>query len=159
MLSKIARFIERHLQNGGADSPLRQDQKQLAFAALLVEVALADHHFSDLERQQLNRTLAQQFALPSTTLNELIEAAEQESSHASSIQQFTRLINDNCTQAEKFALVKSMWALAYADGDLDKYEEHSIRKVADLIYLPHTEFIRARKQVREELVKGAPNGD
>ena len=91
-------------------------------------------------------------------MNELIDAAEQESTHASSIQQFTRLINDNCTQAEKFALVRSMWTLAYTDGDLDKYEEHTIRKVADLIYLPHTEFIRARKQVREGLQKGEGNG-
>jgi uncharacterized tellurite resistance protein B-like protein len=37
--------------------------------------------------------------------------------------------------------------VAYADGDLDKYEEHLIRRVAELIYVPHEEYIRAKLAV------------
>ncbi|ACE85045.1 tellurite resistance TerB family protein [Cellvibrio japonicus] len=150
MLSKLARFIERHLQTGDAGLGLDQHQKQLACAALLVEVAMADHHFSPEEHQQLRQSLQQKFLLPSQTLDELIEAAEQESADAASLHQFTQLVNTYCSSAEKFALVKAMWELALSDGNLDKYEEHTIRKVADLIYVPHTEFIRAKTLAREQ---------
>lgn len=47
--------------------------------------------------------------------------------------------------------MKAMWEMAYADGNLDKYEDYIIRKVADLIYVPHTEFIRAKSQVKSQL--------
>ncbi len=37
-----------------------------------------------------------------------------------------------------------MWRVAYADGHLDKYEEHLIRQVAELTYVPHQDYIRAK---------------
>ncbi len=61
---------------------------------------------------------------------------------------FTQLINQHCNPQEKFDLVTYMWRIAYADGDLDKYEEYIIRKVADLIHLGHGEFIRAKHAAR-----------
>ena len=45
---------------------------------------------------------------------------------------------------DKVQLITSLWKVAYADGDLDKYEEHLIRRVADLLYVPHDAFIRAK---------------
>jgi len=37
-----------------------------------------------------------------------------------------------------------MWAVAYANGNLDKYEEHLIRRVAELTYVAHEDYIRAK---------------
>jgi uncharacterized tellurite resistance protein B-like protein len=37
-----------------------------------------------------------------------------------------------------------MWKVAYADGDLDKYEDNIIRKVADLLYIRHSDFVRTK---------------
>ena len=37
-----------------------------------------------------------------------------------------------------------MWQVAYADGKLDPQEEAVIRQVADLIYLDHPAFIKAK---------------
>jgi uncharacterized tellurite resistance protein B-like protein len=37
-----------------------------------------------------------------------------------------------------------MWEVAYADGRVDRYEDHMIRKVADLLYLSHNDFIRMK---------------
>ena len=36
------------------------------------------------------------------------------------------------------------WAVAYADGNLDKYEEALIRQVAELTYVPHQDYIRCK---------------
>ena len=38
-----------------------------------------------------------------------------------------------------------MWRVAMADSALSRYEEHVIRKVADLLYVPHGDFITAKQ--------------
>jgi uncharacterized tellurite resistance protein B-like protein len=145
VLNKLTRFIERHLQPADDASPkLSNHQKQVAIAALLVEVAIADHNFTDAELQHLHQTLQHQFSLAPTEISELIEIAKSESNKATSLHQFTKLINQHCDAQEKFNLLKSLWEVAYADGNLDKYEDYIIRKIADLIYVPHSEFIRAK---------------
>lgn len=153
MLNKLSRFIERHLQPAGGSSPVLSDhQKQLAVAALLVEVAMADHQFSEVEMNNLAVILERKFSLSNDELTELIGLAKNETNHATSLHQFTQLINQYCTTEEKFKLMKAMWEMAYADGNLDKYEDYIIRKVADLIYVPHSEFIRAKSLVKASLL-------
>lgn len=153
MLNILSRFIERHLQPAGGSSPVLSDhQKQLAVAALLVEVAMADHQFSEVELHNLTLILERKFSLSHDELTELISLAKNETNHATSLHQFTQLINQYCTAEEKFTLMTAMWEMAYADGDLDKYEDYIVRKVADLIYVPHTEFIRAKSLVKASLL-------
>lgn len=152
MLNKLSRFIERHLLVAGGDSPAFTDhQKQLAVAALLVEIAMADYHFSDIEANKLHQLLIQKFSLTTNEISELVDLAKTESNHATSLHQFTQIVNSQCSQDDKFRLIKAMWEMAYADGDLDKYEDYMIRKVADLIYVPHSEFIRAKSLVKAGL--------
>lgn len=151
MLNKLSRFIERHLQPGGATPTLSAHQKQLAVAALLVEVAMADHQFSDQELSSLSDSLGRKYSLTANEISELVSLAKSESNHATSLHQFTQIVNQHCDDAEKFNLIKAMWEIAFADGNLDKYEDYLIRKVADLIYLPHAEFIRAKSQVKASL--------
>jgi uncharacterized tellurite resistance protein B-like protein len=151
VLNKLSRFIERHLQPGGASPSLSTHQKQLAVAALLIEVAMADHQFSDEELGLLSHALKSKYSLTTDEVSELITLAKSESNHATSLHQFTQIVNQHCDDTEKFNLVKAMWEMAFSDGNLDKYEDYLIRKVADLIYLPHSEFIRAKSQVKSAL--------
>jgi uncharacterized tellurite resistance protein B-like protein len=37
-----------------------------------------------------------------------------------------------------------MWKVAYADGELDKHEENIIRRIADLLHIRHSEYIRCK---------------
>ena len=153
MLSKISAFFERHLQPASdASASLSYEQKQLAVAALLIEVAMADHVFDDRELSALQQHLHQKFSISSAQIAELIELAKEESAQATSLHQFTQLVHQHCDEQEKFALLVSMWELAYADNILSKYEEYIIRKVADLIYVSHSEFIRAKHVAKSRLV-------
>ncbi len=151
MLNKLSRFIERHLQTGGATPTLTSHQKQLAVAALLVEIAMADHQFSAVEADKLSQLLTQKFSLTTEEIVELIDLAKTESHRATSLYQFTQIVNNHCSPEDKFRLIKAMWEIAYADGNLDKYEDYMIRKVADLIYVPHSDFIRAKSLVKADL--------
>ena len=151
MLNKISAFFERHLQPVGGDSaPLSQDQKHLAIAALLIEVAMADHVFDERELASLKILLQHQLTISDTQINELIELAKEEAAEATSLHQFTQLIHQHCSLPEKFELLVAMWKLAFIDETLDKHEEYVIRKVADLIYVPHSEFIRAKFVAKQQ---------
>jgi uncharacterized tellurite resistance protein B-like protein len=153
LLSKISAFFERHLQpSGGASASLSHSQKHLAVAALLVEVAMADHVFDEREMLSLQHHLKQKFAITDSQLTELIDLAKDESAEATSLHQFTSLVHQHCTPQEKFDLLVSMWELALADAQLNKYEEYVIRKVADLIYVSHAEFVRAKAIAKSKIL-------
>lgn len=145
MIEAIKQFFNAELVlDEKADT---QQQLQLACAALLIELSRADFQQDSQELQAIERILRQRFTLDEQQLTELIVLAERESREATSLYQFTSLINDNYTPQQKFRLIKLLWEVAYADGSISKYEDHLIRKVAELIHLPHSEFIKAKLQV------------
>lgn len=126
-------------------------QKQLAITALLVEIAIADNKFSEAETVKLSQLLAQKFSINTEEINELIDLAKTESNHATSLHQFTHMVNSQCSPDDKLKLIKAMWEIAYADGNLDKYEDYMIRKIADLIHVSHSNFIRTKNLVKAGL--------
>ena len=117
---------------------------QLATAALLIEVSRADFSIEESERRYVIELLRRQFELTDEELNTLIELGQQEAEQAISLYQFTRLINDNYSPEQKSQLILNLWQVALVDDYLDKHEDHLIRKVADLIHVPHSEFIRTK---------------
>jgi len=120
---------------------------RLAAAALLIETARADSRQDGVEEAALADTLKRGLGLSDAELDDLVREANAQADAATSLYQFTRLINDHFPPARKRQLIIDMWKVAYADGDLDKYEEHLIRRVAELIYVPHEEYIRAKLTV------------
>ncbi|MDP2091517.1 MAG: TerB family tellurite resistance protein, partial [Pseudohongiella sp.] len=77
--------------------------------------------------------------------------AEKEAQQAVSLYDFTSLINEGYGYEEKLLLVENLWRVALADEHLDKYEEQLIRKTSDLIYVSHSDFIKTKLKVRDEL--------
>ncbi len=146
MWNDLKRFFEDKLSlSESQNDPTAQQHKlQLACAALLFEVMKADFNIDTEEQESLRQLLTGQFSLSNAELDELILLAGQENEQATSLHQFTRLINEQYTLDDKYQLVCAMWQIAYADGRIDKYEEYIIRKIADLMYLPHKAFIQAK---------------
>ncbi len=58
-------------------------------------------------------------------------------------------MNERYGQPERIALVRNLWRVAFADGDLDRHEEHLVRRVADLLHVRHSDFIRAKQEARD----------
>ena len=147
MLTSIKAFFSQELRldsDAGSDP---QQALELAAAALLIELSRSDYQ-QDLEEQRaIEKALQSCFNLDPDRLQQLIVLAEQEMDQATSLYQFTTLIKDNYSQEQRFELVKMLWQVALADGEISKYEDLMIRKVADLIYLPHSLFIKAKLAV------------
>jgi uncharacterized tellurite resistance protein B-like protein len=120
---------------------------QLATAALLIELAKADRAVDDKEWRIIVDTLERTFHLPTETLQELVSLAEEELQEATDLFQFTQLVNQHYSYKDKLQLLKAMWQVAFADGQIDKYEDHLIRKVAGLIHVPHSDFIKTKHSV------------
>jgi uncharacterized tellurite resistance protein B-like protein len=124
---------------------------QLATAALMFEMLRADNDEHPDERHALERALQKSFALSESETRQLAQLAEREADESVSLYQFTGLINRHFTPNEKIRVVEMLWQVAYADGSLDRYEEALVRKVAELIYVPHREFMQAKHRVLEAL--------
>lgn len=150
MLTNLSELFKRRQSDSG-DAINQATQIQIAVAALLVEVAIADNNFSLDEKTSLITSLSKKFCLDPQTIESLVDKASDASAQASSVFEFTQKINESYSSPEKFELILAMWRIAFADGSLDKYEDYMIRKIADLIYVPHSEFIRAKSIVKQEI--------
>ncbi|NKI17178.1 TerB family tellurite resistance protein [Spongiibacter sp. KMU-166] len=137
-------FLKQLFDADSADTQAEDITAELAAAALLLEVSKSDYEQHAQELTKIRHLMAQRYRVEPATLDEFMQRAEQRSADSTSLYPFTRYINDNCNNEEKYALVKALWEVAAVDGVIDKYEEHLIRKISDLIYLPHTDYIRAK---------------
>ena len=145
MFVKIKEFFSVQLSIEENSDP--QQQLQLAAAALLIELSRADYRRDREEQIAIEAALKKSFSVTDEQLTTLIELAEEENQQATSLYEFTKLVKDNYSAEQRFELVKMLWEVAIADGEISKYEDHLIRKIADLIYLPHSDFIRAKLAV------------
>ena len=147
MILKIKQFFEQHFIE--ADAIANEDiesRLQLACAALMIEVLHADHSLEQSELDTLRSVLQDNFDIDEAQANDLILLAEAERAEATDYYQFTSLINEYCTQQEKRDLVTRLWQMAYADNRIHKFEEHLVRRLADLMHVPHSAFIRSKHQ-------------
>jgi uncharacterized tellurite resistance protein B-like protein len=141
LISKLLNLLK--LKTAATEGHTENDIK-LAAVCLLVEVAKADHDLSTDEESSLIDVLNTMYDLDSAEKDLLIASAKETSSNATSLYEYTSVINTHFTADEKFKLIINMWKMAYSDQRIDRFEEHLIRRVADLIYVPHVQFIEAK---------------
>jgi uncharacterized tellurite resistance protein B-like protein len=151
----FTQFIEPGTKQTGAD---RLKALQIATAALLLEMMRMDEHIAVEERNSIIATLRQQFSLDSGQLATLLDLAEQEARQASGYYQFTSLINKTCTANQKIRIIENMWQVAMADGHLDAHELHLMRKIADLLYVGHADYVAAKQRARQTTALPAATG-
>lgn len=151
MMTKLKLLLDTFLpsENNFPSDP--QKVISLASAALMVEVLLSDYERKPEEKNTLLDVLKKSFALNQVTADELLKQARKAQRDATDYFRFTSQINEICTPQEKISLIENLWRVAYADGELHHYEEHVIRRIADLIYVSHTDFITAKLRVIESV--------
>ena len=155
MLKKIKGYISE-LGNQPSDVENQEEKEKNiinnACAALLIETALADKVFNVEEIDSMKRTLREVYEIDEKDLDELISESEKRVSESTSLYEYTRLINDLCDYQDKLKLINNLWTIAFSDKHLDKYEEFLIRKISDLLYVSHSDFIQQKLSVKESLL-------
>lgn len=150
MIKSIKSFFESKLAVSDEEEAASaiMNKVDLTCAALLIEVMNSDHELDEREHQEFMEVLQKSYNIAESDLAELTQLAKEQAHKATSLYEFTRLINDSYDSAEKIALIENMWRIAFSDERLDKYEDHLIRKVADLIYVSHSDFIKTKLKVK-----------
>ena len=145
----ISRLLDRLRGQTGTPEEADPDLPALAAAVLLLEVAWADHDISEAELDAIRAALRTQFELSDDAIDEIV--ADSKARHAESVgvQDFTRALVDAFDEQRRFELITDLWKLAYSDAVLDRFEEHTIRRISELLYVSHARFIEAKLLARD----------
>lgn len=128
----------------------REHALRLATAVLLVEVMRSDPDIDDVERDAVIAALRDKFALADDELARLVELAEATARDAHDYHRFTSCINKGFDAEQRVRIIEYMWQVAYADGHLSAHEQHLMRKIADLLYVSHSDYIGAKMRARDK---------
>ncbi len=148
MIKKIKDLITKISNKEEIEESSNILQLDRACAALLVEIAFADKDFDEREKESLKESLLKSYAIDIETINEIINDAEKTVEESTSLYEYTRTVNDEFEYPQKLNLLENLWKVAYADETLDKYEEHLLRKISDLIHISHSDYINVKLRVR-----------
>jgi len=136
----------------GSDAPDSEADasESLGFAAamLLFEVAWADHDISEEEVMRIDASLQSLFGISQDVTKRLAECARREHEDAISIYPFAREVKESLNAAERYQLMVALWRIALTDEALADYEESAIRRIAELLYVSHRDFIRAKLEAK-----------
>ncbi|WP_405241676.1 tellurite resistance TerB family protein [Lentisalinibacter salinarum] len=152
MLDALARKLES-LLDGSEERASAQDEEhaiRLAAAALLVEVARADFDFDAEEALALEELLRRHYELTEEEAALLREEASERVEHSVSLFEFTRTLHERLDEEQKSELMGRLWAVAFADGRLDKYEDAMVHKIGELLYVPRSEVMRRKLLARPD---------
>lgn len=149
MLKSIQNIFKRKENESVVDS--KKSEQELTYASLLIEVINSDNKFDDRERDKLLEILSSKLDIQKEELDNFTELAQKKSEDSTSLYEFTREINNQYEYEEKVSLITDLWGIAYSDGKLDKYEDYVIRKIADLIYVSHADFIKSKLKVKNTI--------
>jgi uncharacterized tellurite resistance protein B-like protein len=149
MLRKIKIFFQSTMAVTVTDDAISKDhKKQMAAAALFIEVLKSDFEQRDEEWAVVKSALHELFSLSNEEIDQITSLAEDEVDTAVSLRGFTSCINESYSNEEKVKIVEMLWRVALADGILDKHENHIMRKIGALLYIPHKDYVRAKQQAR-----------
>ena len=148
MLKAIRDFFDNNLAVSDT-RPGNGHTLELATATLLAEVMRLEG-VSDAERTAVLAGVKQRFSLSDAEGAELVKLAEEEARNATDYYQFTSLIREQYSQEDRQAIVELLWRVAYADATLSAHEIHVVRKIADLLYVPHAAYIAAKMRAKDQ---------
>jgi uncharacterized tellurite resistance protein B-like protein len=126
-----------------------EEAAPMAAAMLLLEVAWADQNITDAELEATREAVQSMFRLSREQVQALVDRAKAEHDTAISMYPFTRAVNESLSMDDKRLLIQLLWRLAGADNEVDVHEEYTIRRIADLLYVSHDDFIAAKLEARK----------
>ncbi len=122
------------------------DQLQLATCILLIEVSKSDNDFDIEEQSKIKSLVQRKFQISQDKIETLFMYSDEQHNSMTSLFDWTEIINKECSYDQKCKIIGFMWDIAFIDGKIDKYEDFTIRKVADLIYVKHKDFITLKNE-------------
>ena len=147
MLKKLVDQITAAISGPDAQAETGEDREatiRLATAVLMIDVARADHVFDETEFDRVLQLVESHFRLQPEDAAELVNSASDEAEDLISAYDFTSILHRHLDDEEKARIVGMLWQIAYADGELDKYEDSLVLKISDLLHVSRARVMRLK---------------
>lgn len=141
MLDTIKRLITGKKTKEDEDEPRATE---LAAAALMVQAALSDGVYADVEETAILQALQSGFGLAEDEAKRILDKAEDLAEAALDHYQFTKVIKE-LPKEERIRFMTELWRVALADGEKDAHEDALLRRLAPLLALSDRERAEARQ--------------
>ena len=126
----------------------REAAIRMATAVLMIDVARADHVFDESEFNRVLQLLATHFGLSAEDAAELVNLASDKAEELTSAYEFTSVLHQHLDADEEARIVGLLWQIAYADGQLDKYEDSLVLKISDLLHVSRARVMRLKHDAK-----------
>ncbi len=143
-MSLLDKFFKKSGKSPNDDLDIRQ--LQLATCILLIEVSKSDDDYDEEEQEKIILLIKDKFSLTDGEIAEVFSASNDYHNKMISLYEWTDIINKECSYDQKLVIIGFMWDIAFIDSKIDKYEDYTIRKVCDLIYVKHKDFINLKNE-------------
>ncbi|MEM1090287.1 MAG: TerB family tellurite resistance protein [Pseudomonadota bacterium] len=144
-MKKVWKEIKNAFKTEVADED--EEVAHVAAAALMIEMCEADLETTPEELEAVARVLGEVFKLDQAVVADLVAQARRNNDQEISYFPHVEIVNRVCGAAEKAEIVRSLWEVAAADGKVDRYEEHYLRRLCELIHVPHRVFVKTRNEI------------
>ncbi|WP_333607944.1 tellurite resistance TerB family protein [Arsukibacterium sp.] len=137
-------------QGGGQQHPWQQagvSEQQYLSVVLMLQLAHADFSSEQQEHDLVLHYLQQEYALTAEAAEPVFNAALAQALDATCLHAFTSKLKA-LAYADRLALLDQLWKVAYADGELDPNEEAMLRKIADLLFIRHSDYIQSKLAIQ-----------
>ena len=148
MLKAIKSMFEAAPSDTRDMSAHERRQLQVAVAVLLHEARRADYVEGDEESVRAERALVEIFGMEPSESAALLAEGRAKAHQLTSFYAPVTTVKREFSLPERVRFVEHLWRVAFADGRLDLYEDHYVRKIAHLLYVPNTQAMLARNRAR-----------
>ncbi|HZM34515.1 MAG TPA: TerB family tellurite resistance protein [Burkholderiales bacterium] len=146
----MLRAIRRAFSGAPEEVHSPADSVRVAVAVLLHEARRADYaEGSSRETAAAEQALAEMFGLDEKGCAALLAEGREKAQDLTSLYAPVAAVKRAFSQEERIRLVERLWRVAFAEGGLDPHEDHYVRKVAHLLYVPNTQAMLARNRARD----------
>jgi uncharacterized tellurite resistance protein B-like protein len=137
------KFFKNLFKTEDSEAESKDNSIQKSICSLMIEVAYADNQLDESELKAMANSLSK-LDIQQEEIREIVNETLAKSKESISFYEHTRILNDQLDYDQKKDVLNSVWSIAFADGQMNKHEEHLIRRIADLLYLNHKDFINSK---------------
>ena len=127
----------------------RTDDPKLAAAALLVETALTDGIYADIESERIIEVLKKTFGIETEEASGMLSEAEDLAEEATGAHQYTNLVKD-LPLDQRIQFIEGLYYVSMADGEKCPFEDAFVRHVASLLHIEDRDRAEARKRAEQQ---------
>ena len=135
----------KKLFSGRSEPQIKGLDPEVATAALLVEVALVDGVYANLESDQIAEILLDSLGLDAERVDDVLQQGEELAENAVGSHQFTQYVK-KLPLLKRVKIIEGLYLVSMADGAACKFEEAFIRHVASLLYVDDIRRAQARRR-------------